>query len=151
MSDTRMRHCGHGMHPGPGRWPFRIAGMVVLGVVGAGVFALAFGWLVMLLWNWVMPPIFHLGEITYWQGFGILVLAKLVFGAMGGRHGGPRHNPWKGNPWRKDGAEGWPDRDNWRYYRRFWEDEGHQAFEEYVKRQKETHPPGAAGGETADA
>ena len=31
----------------------RIAGMVVLGVIGAAIFALVFGWLVMILWNWL--------------------------------------------------------------------------------------------------
>src|SRR5512142_2258082 len=72
----------------------RIAGFVVLGVVGAAVFALIFGWFVMLLWNWLMPAIFHLGEITFWQAFGIIILAKLIFGAVGpgGRHG----HGWKG-------------------------------------------------------
>ena len=139
----------HRMHPAARG--LRIAGMVVLGVIAAGLFALAFGWLVMILWNWVMPPIFHLGEITYWQGFGILVLAKLIFGAIGGRHGGPRGNPWRGNPWRKDGHEGWSERDNWRYYRRFWEDEGHRAFEEYVKKQKEGSPPGGSSGPVNEA
>jgi len=42
----------------------RIAGFVILGVVGAAVFALAFGYFVMLLWNWLMPSIFGLGQIT---------------------------------------------------------------------------------------
>jgi len=46
-------------------------------------FALAFGWFVMLLWNWLMPAIFGLGAITYWQAFGLVVLAKLIFGAVG--------------------------------------------------------------------
>jgi hypothetical protein len=125
-----------GMHPA--MRGLRIAGMVVLGVIGAALFALVFGWLVMILWNWVMPTVFHLGEISYWQAFGILVLAKLLFGAIGGgaRHGGPRHNPWGGNPWRGGRHEGGHDRDNWRYYRRFWEEEGHKAFEDYVQKQK---------------
>ena len=62
----------------------RIVGMVLAGVVGAAVFALVFGWLVMVLWNWLMPAIFHLGLITYWQAFGIVVLGKLIFGGIGG-------------------------------------------------------------------
>jgi hypothetical protein len=124
----------------------RIAGMVVLGVIGAALFALVFGWLVMILWNWLMPTIFHLGEIGYWQAFGIVILAKLIFGsAVGGRHGGPRHNPWGGNPWRGGHHEGGHDRDNWRYYREFWEKEGHQAFERYVQEHKAGASPGAEG------
>ena len=93
---------GHGMHDmWPGAHPavrgLRIAGLVVLGVIGAALFALVFGWLVMILWNWLMPAIFHLGEIGYWQAFGIVILAKLIFGGIGGaRYGGRGHNPWKG-------------------------------------------------------
>ena len=122
----------HDMRPAthPAARGLRIAGMVVLGVLGAALFALVFGWLVMVLWNWLMPTIFHLGQIGYWQAFGIVILAKLIFGsAVGGRHGGPRNNPWGGNPRGHD-------RDNWRYYREFWEKEGHQAFDRYVQERK---------------
>jgi hypothetical protein len=135
MSENRMHHVWPGMNPAARG--LRIAGMVLLGVIGAGLFALAFGWLVMILWNWVMPPIFHLGAITYWQGFGILILAKLIFGGMGAaKHGGPRRNPWGGNPWRGGRHEGSHNRDDWRYYRRFWEEEGHKAFDDFVQKQK---------------
>ncbi len=106
MMGKRMRDMWHGVHPGVRA--LRVAGLVVMGVVGAAFFALVFGWLVMILWNWLMPAIFHLGLITYWQAFGVVILAKLIFGAAGGgRHGGPRHGPWKGNPW---GATTRPDR-----------------------------------------
>jgi hypothetical protein len=121
--------------------------MVVMGVVGAALFALVFGWLVMILWNWLMPVIFHLGLITYWQAFGIVILSKLIFGAgTGVRHGGPRGGPWKGNPW---GGNPWRGqhgsaRDNWRYYREFWDGEGRQAFDQYLERRKaeEAQRPG---------
>jgi hypothetical protein len=138
---------GHGMHD---RWPdvspvrkgLRVAGLAVLGVIGAALFALAFGWLVMILWNWLMPAIFSLGVITYWQAFGIVILAKLILGGMGGpRHGGHRRNPWKGNPW--EGPHG-RRREDWRHYREFWETEGHDAFERFV--QKKNGEPGAEQG-----
>jgi hypothetical protein len=35
--------------------------------------------LVMLLWNWLMPEIFGLIPITYWQAGGLLLLSKLLF------------------------------------------------------------------------
>ena len=108
----------------------RVVGMVLAGVVGAAVFALVFGWLVMLLWNWLMPVVFHLGVIGYWQAFGIVILAKLIFGGIGGGRGHHR-GPWKGNPW-----EGKHGRDDWRFYREFWEKEGHQAFERFVQEKK---------------
>jgi hypothetical protein len=109
----------------------RIAGMVVLGVIGACAFALAFGWVVMLLWNWLMPAIFGLGTIGYWQAFGLVVLAKLLFGRMGGPHGGPKHRPpWKGGPWEKYGDHG-HSREDWKWFRDFWEREGRAQFEHF--------------------
>ena len=32
-----------------------------------------------LLWNWLMPVIFGLTEITYWQAVGLLLLSKILF------------------------------------------------------------------------
>ncbi len=139
----------------PGLRGLRIAGMVLAGVIFAAVFALVFGWLVMILWNWIMPPIFHLGEIGYWQGFGILLLAKIIFGALGSR--GPGHGPsrgWGGNPFRK---ESWhrgdwrEDREWWRYAHDFWKEEGKEAFERFMDRKKAASSDAQAGGAAAEA
>jgi len=46
----------------------------------------AFAAATMLLWNWLMPAIFGLPLLTYWQAAGILVLARLLFGGIG-HHG----------------------------------------------------------------
>lgn len=46
------------------------------------------GEIVKLLWNWLLPPIFSLHQITFWQGLGILILARILFGGIG-RHGSP--------------------------------------------------------------
>lgn len=35
----------------------------------------------MLLWNALMPQIFHLPVINYWQAIGLLILARLFFGS----------------------------------------------------------------------
>jgi hypothetical protein len=128
-SEDRPRH-GH-----PAMKGLRFAGFAVLGVVGAAVFALAFGWLVMILWNWLLPGIFGLGTITYWQGFGLIILAKLIFGGMGGwgRHrGGPGHRPGRG-PWDEHWKSG---REQWRWYGEYWKDEGKEAFDRYVERRR---------------
>ena len=37
------------------------------------------GLFVMWLWNWLMPAIFGLGSITYWQGWGISFLCGMLF------------------------------------------------------------------------
>ena len=130
MSGCGMHGSWHGLHPAVKG--LRIAGMVVLGVIGAALFALVFGWLVMILWNWLMPVIFHLGEITYWQSFGIVILAKLLFGGIGGPRGGRGRGPWKGSHWGGP-WEGRHGRDDWRWYREYWEQEGRAAFERFVQ------------------
>lgn len=45
---------------------------------------------VMLLWNLILVPVMHLATIQLWQAAGILLLARILFGARGGRHFG-RH------------------------------------------------------------
>lgn len=51
---------------------------------------LAFGamlvWLVMLLWNWLLPSLFTGARtIDYWQTLGLIALCRVLFG--GGGHG----------------------------------------------------------------
>ena len=49
-------------------------------------------YIVMLLWNNLLPDILHVSAITYWQAMGILILSKILFG-FGGR-GGRGGAPW---------------------------------------------------------
>jgi hypothetical protein len=49
----------------------------ILVVIGIG------GGLVMLLWNWLMPALFGLSPITFWQAFGLLALCRILFGGLG--------------------------------------------------------------------
>jgi hypothetical protein len=46
---------------------------------------------VMLLWNALLPDLFHAGFITYWQALGLLVLCRILFGfgGFGRRRNGP--------------------------------------------------------------
>ena len=37
------------------------------------------GWIVMLLWNWLMPEIFGVKEITLLQAYGLTLLGNLLF------------------------------------------------------------------------
>jgi len=48
--------------------------------IGLMVFS---GWLVMTLWNWLMPEIFGLKQVTYWQAWGLLVLCCILFKGIG--------------------------------------------------------------------
>ncbi|HSY49964.1 MAG TPA: hypothetical protein VLC46_14210 [Thermoanaerobaculia bacterium] len=60
----------------------------VLMFAPVAIVALAvFGFVVMSLWNWLMPLLFGLRAITYWQAFGVLILSRILFGGLGGRPG----------------------------------------------------------------
>ena len=63
------------------------------GLAFAALLALIMGWVLMLLWNWLMPDIFGLPLIGYWQAWGLILLSHLLFkgGAGHGRH--PRFRP----------------------------------------------------------
>jgi hypothetical protein len=56
----------------------------LLFVVAASV---VFGFLVRGLWNWLMPGIFGWHTITFWQGLGIFLLSKILFGGFHGPRG----------------------------------------------------------------
>jgi hypothetical protein len=64
-----------------------IARGILFGIFFAGLFSL----LVFLLWNWLMPPIFGLTTITYFQALGLLVLSKILFFGFHKRSGPPSH------------------------------------------------------------
>ena len=37
------------------------------------------GWIVMFLWNWLMPELFGLKEISILQAYGLTLLGNLMF------------------------------------------------------------------------
>jgi hypothetical protein len=43
-----------------------------------------FGVAVMFLWNELLPGIFGLPAINYWQAAGLLILTRILFGGLGG-------------------------------------------------------------------
>jgi hypothetical protein len=62
----------------------RIVKWFIFGIVILGIFAAGFGSAVLYLWNWLMPPIFGLHTITYWQALGLLMLSWIFFGGQRG-------------------------------------------------------------------
>lgn len=54
-------------------------GGVIVVLLATLVAAFIEGLFVMWLWNWLMPAIFGLGAITYWQGWGISFLCGMLF------------------------------------------------------------------------
>jgi len=60
--------------------------------IGIVVFVIIGGELVKYLWNWLLPTLFGLRQITFWQAVGLLALCRILFGGLGLRGGGVRSN-----------------------------------------------------------
>jgi hypothetical protein len=67
-----------------GNWPVKVLKILAFVVVAAAVLS----FIVMRMWNWLMPAVFGLRTIGYWQALGILILSKILFGGFRGRPGG---------------------------------------------------------------
>jgi len=66
-----------------------ISKFLILVIAGSA----ALGWLVMFLWNWLLPSLFAGAHaISYVQALGLFVLCRVLFGGLRG-HGGWRHGP----------------------------------------------------------
>ncbi len=65
---------------------------------------LVFGQGVHYLWNWLMPALFHLPEVTFWQAVGLMGLSWMLFGGWRGFRG-PGH--FRGGGWRHRMSERW--------------------------------------------
>ena len=61
----------------------KIAAGIGLAFLAVGLFAL-YGLVVQNLWNWLMPDLFGLGTMDYWQAFGLPLLIMLLFLGVGG-------------------------------------------------------------------
>lgn len=104
----------------PGWRVFRIIGFTIGGIFLAAFFALILGVIVQLLWNWLMPSIFGLREISFLQAVGLLFLSKLLFGGLRNHHVRHPHDQ--------------SHRDHWKKYRHFWREKGETAAEEIVEK-----------------
>lgn len=120
-------------------WGFKMVGWVILGAIIAAGFAFLFGYFVMLLWNWVMPEMFGLATITFWKAFGIILLARLIFGGF--RHGG--HSCCSSKNHKRKFAKHWGKKyweegsmKNCSYFGDYWKEEGKKSFEEYIEKRK---------------
>jgi hypothetical protein len=115
-----------------------IVGITILGVLGAVCLGLILGYLVELLWNWLMPMIFGIKKIDYWQAFGLIILTKLLFGGMGHHHDEHGHNK---HHFHGGGAgehhlhlhHRLKNDADWKSYDTWWEEEGRASFENYLK------------------
>lgn len=59
-------------------WAGIAAGFIVVFVLTV-VFSAIFAVVTMWLWNWLMPDLFGIKEIGFWQAFGINILCSILF------------------------------------------------------------------------
>ena len=74
----------------------RVLKVLFLVVLAATVFSIVTMW----LWNWLMPVMFGLHAISFWQALGLLVLSKILFSGFRGRPAFAMH-------WRQRMMERW--------------------------------------------
>jgi len=80
-------------------WPAIAAAFLVFTTVAI----IFFGEVVLHLWNWLMPSLFGLRQITFWEALGLMALSWILFGGRRGFHFRPRA---RGN-WRERMRERW--------------------------------------------
>jgi Ca2+/H+ antiporter, TMEM165/GDT1 family len=86
-----MMCCGE--KKGTGYWVKRAIFIPI--AIAAGIFV--FGWVVMQLWNCILPAVIGVSTITFWQALGILILSKILFGGFKGGHGHSKYH--HGHDW----------------------------------------------------
>ena len=52
---------------------------VLLGLLVIALLGILLGLPLQLLWNWLMPTIFNLPTITFWQAMGLNIMSSILF------------------------------------------------------------------------
>lgn len=74
------------------RFKLRCFGKALLVLVGIAVL----GWMVMTLWNWVVPALFISARaIDFPHALGLLVLSRILFGGFRGHGGWHGRRHWR--------------------------------------------------------
>ena len=105
----------------------------VAGIGAALVFILLFGLLLQWLWNAALVPAIGVGEVSFWQAVGVLILAKLFFGFGSGDHSR------SGRGKRRRGKQRWlPDGTDAKSFKAYWEAQGRAEYEAFVARDQQS-------------
>ncbi|MDO5970459.1 hypothetical protein Q4Q35_11645 [Flavivirga aquimarina] len=110
--------------------PIEIAGIIIFGAIAITGLAILFGFVIMWLWNWLMPEIFGLTTLSYWQAVGLFILLKLLLGGCGG---GSKKSS-KNSHSKCDDDSSKSDFSKWKHYDKFWEEEGDELYKQYLER-----------------
>ena len=100
----------------------------LLGVVVVAAVAVIFGWVVMTAWNAVIPTVFNLPQLAFWQAVGLLVLGRVLVGRF---HHGHRGDCKISRHFRRPDADAPPDAGN---FAQWWWEEGETAFRAFQAR-----------------
>ncbi len=77
----------------------KITGWVVVGITFFALTLYLVALILSSLWNWLMPDLFNLPEISLWQALGIFILSKLIF-TPGFGHGKEDQSPRRKKDWK---------------------------------------------------
>jgi hypothetical protein len=86
-----------------------------------------FGFVVKWLWNSLLPDIFGVKAITYWQGLGLLVLGRLLFGGFGSDNKSTTRKKEVTTPRKIENNQDYD-----ALYDTWWKEQGETSFEDYL-------------------
>ena len=72
----------HGKKPFGKKFRPQKAALLLMAILA---FVFVMGAIVMLLWNAILPSVLGVKRLTYWQGVGLFMLAKILLGGWPGR------------------------------------------------------------------
>jgi Protein of unknown function (DUF3106) len=96
-------------------------------LVFAPLFVAVLSFIVMSLWNAVIPSVFALPVIGFWQAAGLLVLCRILFGGFRGHGRGWRRGAWHAR-WHRMSPE---ERERFRDGFKRWKDMGWEERHEF--------------------
>ena len=73
----------------------RLFFIIPAAIVGIALFMALGGWIVMSLWNWLLPLMFGWKLITFWQALALLILCRILFGGFGGHRSMRSNMRWR--------------------------------------------------------
>jgi len=112
---------------------FSVFKLIGFGVIIAGL-VIAFGSVIMLLWNSLMPEIFGLGKISYFQGIGLLLLSRILIGGFGDGNKSQQKRYEKTYQMGPVTVQKGLNKED-ELYDKWWEAEGEASFENFIDKQ----------------
>jgi len=115
-----------------------IGGIIFVAVIVGGLLSLV-GLVVMSLWNWLMPEIFGLPQISMIQAMGLLLLFSIFKGVVSSSSSSSKS---KNNSQAKVNLKGQDVTDLFKSeddkydekYEKWWDEKGEEAFESYLEK-----------------